>query len=809
MILSRVRLDPFGAKTDTELTFKPGLNVILGPNEAGKSTVFSAIFAALFVRTKLRKRAFEREIAGFLPLGGGDTVRVELDCFHAGGDYRLKKSWGGTAASELSLPDGTVVTGPEAVEERLAPLLGAGEGTYRSVLMTRQASLGRTLPALREDFPGTVRDLDDLLLSAVLETDGISPDRFRERVEKEYSRYFDHWDRKEAYPEQGRGIENPWRKQVGEILQAFYRKEELKKAREEVRRLEGALEEINHRIAAGKENLRKTDDYLARNRKAAEDARERKNLEGELSGLRIRLRELEEANRDWPVVENRLEELARLVPELAGREETIARERRAAEAGEKTRALRELYSRAREKKRRLDQARIALEECPAVTRPEVEELRSAQARLGRLEAVRAAGKLSVKLTAKENAEITVREDLAEPRKERLAAGETVELTAGSRIGIDHPGLTIEAAAGDRPFPELEKEYGEAEEIRGRILEKLGLAGPAEAEAALRSREGREAEVRAARENLINELGEFSYRELEEKAGSPGPAGESRPLAEVIAAHEKLKGEIRSRREEKERLEKRAAGYADRYDDRRSLLLAAAEAAGSEKDIREKIGSLTPLPKEAGDAGSFLAEFRKREEEAGELREVIHRREIERADLSARLPEETEEALAGRAAEAEERFAAAVKAGEAIARIRELTGELLGEVDRETFTGLRKDLEGMIERLTDRRYRSVAMEGSLPRGLVRDDGRVLTSGLLSLGTRDGLALAVRLAMAGRFLEEGGGFLLLDDPLVDLDPERRRAAAGLIEEFAGSTQLLVFTCHPEHAGLLRGRQVTLEP
>ncbi len=49
-------------------------------------------------------------------------------------------------------------------------------------------------------------------------------------------------------------------------------------------------------------------------------------------------------------------------------------------------------------------------------------------------------------------------------------------------------------------------------------------------------------------------------------------------------------------------------------------------------------------------------------------------------------------------------------------------------------------------------------------------RLRSPQLLSVGPRDELALAVRLAMARRFLKEGGGFLLLDDPLVDLDPRR---------------------------------------
>jgi len=35
VIVRRLRVHPFGFFADREITFQPGLNVILGPNEAG------------------------------------------------------------------------------------------------------------------------------------------------------------------------------------------------------------------------------------------------------------------------------------------------------------------------------------------------------------------------------------------------------------------------------------------------------------------------------------------------------------------------------------------------------------------------------------------------------------------------------------------------------------------------------------------------------------------------------------------------------------------------------------------------------
>ena len=59
--------------------------------------------------------------------------------------------------------------------------------------------------------------------------------------------------------------------------------------------------------------------------------------------------------------------------------------------------------------------------------------------------------------------------------------------------------------------------------------------------------------------------------------------------------------------------------------------------------------------------------------------------------------------------------------------------------------------------------------------------------------------LRLAMAELFLGERKGFLIMDDPLVDLDPQRQRLAAGVLSRFAERRQLLLFTCQPAHAAL----------
>jgi exonuclease SbcC len=78
----------------------------------------------------------------------------------------------------------------------------------------------------------------------------------------------------------------------------------------------------------------------------------------------------------------------------------------------------------------------------------------------------------------------------------------------------------------------------------------------------------------------------------------------------------------------------------------------------------------------------------------------------------------------------------------------------------------------------------------------------------MGTKAGLGLALRLSMAGYFLKDLEGFLILDDPMVDMDPERQKAAADVVRGFSKNKQVILFTCHPNHAEMLGGNLIRLD-
>ncbi len=73
--------------------------------------------------------------------------------------------------------------------------------------------------------------------------------------------------------------------------------------------------------------------------------------------------------------------------------------------------------------------------------------------------------------------------------------------------------------------------------------------------------------------------------------------------------------------------------------------------------------------------------------------------------------------------------------------------------------------------------------------------------MSRGAAEQLYLCLRLGLAAEFARRTAALpLIMDDVLVNFDPERARAVACELAHFSWRHQILIFTCHPETAALI---------
>ncbi len=94
MIISKLELNGFGKFKDKEIELSQGLNVVYGPNEAGKSTIQKFIEGMLFGFKKPYKsrRVFTYELLAYQPWEG-KSYEGALEFENQGKLYRIERNF--------------------------------------------------------------------------------------------------------------------------------------------------------------------------------------------------------------------------------------------------------------------------------------------------------------------------------------------------------------------------------------------------------------------------------------------------------------------------------------------------------------------------------------------------------------------------------------------------------------------------------------------------------------------------------------------------------------------------------------------
>ncbi len=284
--------------------------------------------------------------------------------------------------------------------------------------------------------------------------------------------------------------------------------------------------------------------------------------------------------------------------------------------------------------------------------------------------------------------------------------------------------------------------------------------------------------------------------------------ETRSLEEIQRELTTTEHEAASLEQEREQVAKKLEEYRAGYGSRDAVLDKLVALRSSIRDLTEAVENGPTLPEGFDDWHAFIEaciDYRRRRDElAGRILDLKGRR----AELLARMPEDSAEETELRLEEAKGRLERTVKRAAALERILSKTDELLATPEIELSAELKREFEHRLYRITGGRYAESRFSDDLPDGLLRGDGALLSFQQLSSGTRDGFSLALRLAVAEYFLKGADGFIMMDDPLVDMDDNRRPLAAAVLAGYAKSTQTIVFTCHEAHATLFdSARQISL--
>jgi len=121
-VLTKLSLTNFKKHTELELEFTPGLNLIVGDNWSGKTTVLTAILYALYGSSVINHTAAN------LPTKGTKSFKIELD-FYLDGEYKITR----TNKDAYLYKDGvTVASATTAVNKAVSEIFGLDAAAFKT-----------------------------------------------------------------------------------------------------------------------------------------------------------------------------------------------------------------------------------------------------------------------------------------------------------------------------------------------------------------------------------------------------------------------------------------------------------------------------------------------------------------------------------------------------------------------------------------------------------------------------------------------------------------------------------------------------
>lgn len=808
MILKKIKLSPFGGITNKRIEFEPGLNIILGPNEAGKSTLVNAIFSVLFLPSNLRKssRDWKDNMVNFLPYPDGDTAQISLEFICSDGDnYTILRSWGEEKKDTMILADGSEVNNQRKIEKILAQYLKYGRGTYEGVFLARQEDMINTVDKLKEN-PEAVNNLSDILRNVILHTGGVSVEELQSRIQDELKSLLSLWDFERDEPKGQRGIDNPYIKGKGEIISLYYEVEELKQEiikaneiEENIKKLTEALNQITSEFT--QINLKVTSMQEMEN-----DIKSRAALEPKLALILEKEKDLKQINIAWPTTQEKIKNLEKELHEKTEQRKILIKEKEQAVKVLADREIRNLYDKIKPLKEKLSVYEKDLLSMPEITEEKLKELTNVKAQISELKTTLKAMKLKGKILTKMPLDINITRGLEAVETIQVAKEESFE--ADGKVLLESSEWSIEIQSGQKDVEKIIEEIESNQTYLKNELNAVGIENVGEAAEIVAKKGELNKKIEQLKIQIKALLGDITYEELEKQVGEIKEDPNVRAPEIIEEELKNIEATVFEDSSELKILNAKVKEWEEKYTSIDNALNLLVELKSDEKELQSELAKLKPLPEDYKTPEQFIEELQINREKKDKLQNDLYDLKTRLNEVLYNQPEESVEELKEKLEILETKLKKLKSRARAIMIIEAEFNNIINEIDEDTYEPMIDSFISYFYPITNYRYNSVEMEGGIPQLICsKDEARELPIDLLSTGTTRGLALALRLAIAEHLMGKDGGFIIMDDPLVDLDPERKQQAAEILREFAKTSQIIITTCDPNTAKLLQGNQIDL--